>query len=113
MSGIAGRGVLIDFQRFAAARGIAFMPGERYGITAEQLQAAADWQGLRFQTGDILLLRTGWIERLAGLSLGNTSRVSLMILRTFSFFTHSMAWRSETWVETCVTIKRSEASIIV
>ena len=60
--GIAGRGVLLDFQRYAAHHGIAFRPGERYGITAEQLQAAADWQGLGFQTGDILLLRTGWIE---------------------------------------------------
>jgi hypothetical protein len=59
--GIAGRGVLIDFQRFAASHGIAFMPGERHGITAEQLQAAADWHGISFQTGDILLLRTGWI----------------------------------------------------
>ncbi|MGH9940560.1 MAG: cyclase family protein [Blastocatellia bacterium] len=66
--GIAGRGVLIDFQCFAAARGIAFTPGERYGITAEQMQAAADWQGLRFQTGDILLLRTGWIEWYGGLN---------------------------------------------
>jgi hypothetical protein len=60
--GIAGRGVLIDFQRFAATHNIAFAPGKRYGITAEQLQAAADWQGLRFQTGDILLVRTGWVE---------------------------------------------------
>ncbi|HEX5086065.1 MAG TPA: cyclase family protein [Blastocatellia bacterium] len=60
--GIAGRGVLIDFGRFAAAHGIAFDPGERYGITAEQLQSAADWQGLQFQTGDILILRTGWVE---------------------------------------------------
>ncbi|HKX30203.1 MAG TPA: cyclase family protein [Blastocatellia bacterium] len=60
--GIAGRGVLIDFPRFAARHGLDFTPGERYAITAEQLQAAADWQGLSFQTGDILLLRTGWIE---------------------------------------------------
>ncbi|MCI0391152.1 MAG: cyclase family protein [Acidobacteria bacterium] len=60
--GIAGRGVLIDFPRFAAARGIPFTLGARYGITPEQLQAAADWQGVSFQTGDILLLRTGWIE---------------------------------------------------
>jgi hypothetical protein len=66
--GIAGRGVLIDFPRFAAAHGIAFNPGERYGITPEQLQAAADWQGLRFQIGDILLMRTGWIEWYSGLS---------------------------------------------
>jgi kynurenine formamidase len=60
--GIAGRGVLIDFPRFATANGIEFTLGARYGITPGQLQAAADWQGLRFQTGDILLLRTGWIE---------------------------------------------------
>lgn len=73
--GIAGRGVLIDFGRFAAHHGIAFNPGERYGITAEQLQAAADWQGLRFQTGDILLLRTGWIEWYC--SLDEESRTQL------------------------------------
>lgn len=59
--GIAGRGVLIDFPRFAASHGIAYTPAPRYGITAGQLQAAADWQGLKFATGDILLLRTGWI----------------------------------------------------
>jgi hypothetical protein len=59
--GIAGRGVLIDFPRFAAAHGVAFTLGARYGIGAAQMQAAADWQGLRFQTGDILLVRTGWI----------------------------------------------------
>ena len=66
--GIAGRGVLIDFARFAAAHNIAFAPGEGSGITADQLQAAADWQGLKFQTGDILLLRTGWIEWYSGLN---------------------------------------------
>jgi kynurenine formamidase len=66
--GIAGRGVLVDFRRFAAAHGIAYSPGERYAITPAQLQAAADWQGLQFQTGDILLLRTGWIEWYDGLS---------------------------------------------
>jgi Putative cyclase len=60
--GIAGRGVLVDFKRFADHSGIPFTPGDRYGITAEQLQAAADWQGIQFQTGDILVMRTGWIE---------------------------------------------------
>jgi hypothetical protein len=60
--GIAGRGVLVDYARFAAVHNIAFKPGERWPITAEQIKAAADWQGVRFETGDILLLRTGWIE---------------------------------------------------
>src|SRR5262245_9998308 len=60
--GIAGRGVLIDFQRFAGRHGIAFTPGAWYGIAPDQLQAAAEWQGVQFQPGDILLMRTGWIE---------------------------------------------------
>ena len=59
--GIAGRGVLLDFPRFAAHHGIAFAPEERCALTAEQLQAAADWQGIQFQVGDVLLLRTGWV----------------------------------------------------
>jgi Putative cyclase len=73
--GIAGRGVLLDFKRFAAHSGIPFTPGERYGITAEQLQAAADWQGIRFQTGDILIMRTGWIEWYC--SLNEEQRIQL------------------------------------
>ena len=32
------------------------------GISASQLEEAAKWQGLSFEVGDILLLRTGWIE---------------------------------------------------
>ena len=60
--GIAGRGVLIDFARFAVAEGLDYSAGSRYGITATQLKAAAQWQGVTFEVGDILLLRTGWIE---------------------------------------------------
>ena len=73
--GIAGRGVLIDFRRFADAHGIQYSPGVRYGITAEQMQAAADWQGVKFQPGDILLLRVGWIEWYQ--SLSETERAQL------------------------------------
>lgn len=74
--GIAGRGVLVDFARFAVEHGIAFTPGERYCITAEQVQAAAEWQGVSFQTGDILLLRTGWIEWYSGLDEAQRERVA-------------------------------------
>jgi hypothetical protein len=74
--GVAGRGVLIDFPRFAAASGIAFPLGARYGITPEQLYAAAGWQGVRFQTGDILLLRTGWIEYYRALNQEQRARLA-------------------------------------
>jgi len=74
--GIAGRGVLIDFRRYAAAHGIEYSPGERYAITVGQLQAAADWQGLSFQTGDILILRTGWIEWYNGLNADQRTQIA-------------------------------------
>jgi hypothetical protein len=73
--GIAGRGVLIDYARYCAANEIAFAPNEATAITAEQLQAAADWQGVKFQTGDILVLRIGWIGWY--LSLSHDERVAL------------------------------------
>lgn len=66
--GIAGRGVLIDYLRFARHHGLDFAPGKRSPIMAEQIEAAAQWQGVKFQTGDILLLRTGWIEWYCALS---------------------------------------------
>ncbi|MEP7272657.1 MAG: cyclase family protein [Acidobacteriota bacterium] len=74
--GIAGRGVLIDFPRFAAAHGIAYAPAPRFGISASQLRAAADWQRLRFDAGDILLLRTGWIEWYNSLDPGARMQVA-------------------------------------
>jgi len=74
--GVAGRGVLIDFPRFAAANGIEFTLGARYGISARQLQAAADWQGVSFQTGDILLLRTGWIEWYSSLNKAQRTQIA-------------------------------------
>ncbi len=74
--GVAGRGVLIDFPRFAAAQGISFTLGERYGITPEQMQAAAEWQGVGFNPGDILLLRTGWIEWYSALNKEQRSNLS-------------------------------------
>ncbi len=59
--GIAGRGVLLDYARWAAARGIAYSPGDRHEITAAALQTVAQDQGVAFQVGDILLVRSGWI----------------------------------------------------
>ncbi|MFN0119469.1 MAG: cyclase family protein [Blastocatellia bacterium] len=59
--GLAGRGVLIDFQRYAAANGIDFAPNRRSEITAEQMEDAARWQGSGFESGDVLTLHTGWV----------------------------------------------------
>ncbi|MBP1325986.1 kynurenine formamidase [Leucobacter exalbidus] len=58
VGGIAGRGVLIDV---AAAKGVAMLPAG-YVITAADLQLALDAQGTVLETGDLVLIRTGWLE---------------------------------------------------
>ncbi|MGX1932014.1 cyclase family protein [Microbacterium resistens] len=58
VGGIAGRGVLIDV---AASKGEDPLPAG-YVITAADLQQALEAQGVELQTGDMVLIRTGWME---------------------------------------------------
>lgn len=60
--GIAGRGVLVDFARWAKANGVDANPATSFAISPAQFQEAARAQGVTFQPGDILLFRTGWTE---------------------------------------------------
>ncbi len=60
--GIAGRGILLDYRRWAMAEGRSYSPGERHEITVQELQAVAAAQNVQFQPGDILVVRSGWIE---------------------------------------------------
>jgi kynurenine formamidase len=60
--GLAGRGVLVDFARWAKANGVAAAPHTNYKITVAQFTEAARSQGVQFQMGDVLLFRTGWME---------------------------------------------------
>lgn len=59
--GIAGRGVLLDYARWAAANGIAYSPGDRHAIGADELRAVAAAQRVGFMEGDILVVRSGWV----------------------------------------------------
>jgi kynurenine formamidase len=54
--GVIGRGVLLDIAR---QRGVDWLQAGEI-ITADDLQAAADSQGVAVGAGDILLFRTGW-----------------------------------------------------
>lgn len=60
--GIAGRAVLLDYRRWTLSQGITYSPGESHIIKASELEAVAKAQGVEFQTGDIFIMRTGWIE---------------------------------------------------
>lgn len=58
VGGITGRGVLIDV---AAAKGLDKLePG--YVVTAADLRETLAAQGVELQTGDLALVRTGWLE---------------------------------------------------
>lgn len=59
LGAIVGRGVLLDM---AAHLETDALPAG-YCITGEDLQACADRQGTDLHSGDILLVRTGWLER--------------------------------------------------
>lgn len=52
------RGVLLDI---AALKGVDVLPGA-YAITAADLAAAEERQGVRVREGDAVLVRTGWIR---------------------------------------------------
>jgi kynurenine formamidase len=58
-AGIVGRAVLLDVERFLAARGEVLRPDARREITAAELEAVAAAAGVSVGPGDILLLRTG------------------------------------------------------
>lgn len=60
--GIVGRGILLDYSRWAEKQGIQYSPIERHGISEKDLEAVAAWQGTTFRQGDILLIRSGFVK---------------------------------------------------
>ncbi|EXJ65477.1 hypothetical protein A1O7_01818 [Cladophialophora yegresii CBS 114405] len=66
--GLVGRGILLDYKEYAAAKGIKYSPFENHTITIEDLEAVAKHQGTEFKFGDILLVRTGFTDDLGSAS---------------------------------------------
>jgi hypothetical protein len=73
--GIAGRAVLLDIARWSARQGAPLDPGHRAEFSAQQLATVAAEQKVTLQIGDILLVRTGWIDWY--LRLDRTERINL------------------------------------
>jgi kynurenine formamidase len=65
--GIVGRAVLIDLPRHLERRGEQLDVRSRYLVTGAQLEEIAAAQGVAFEAGDVLLLRTGWMGWYLGL----------------------------------------------
>ncbi|KAF7198515.1 hypothetical protein HII31_00254 [Pseudocercospora fuligena] len=67
--GIATRGVLLDWARYAEDEGIDYSPFERHSIPLWQLKEVAARQHVEFRGGDVLIIRTGWIKKYRALTL--------------------------------------------
>ena len=72
--GIAGRFVLADIDRHRRDAGKPLRATESDAITAEEVEATLDAQGIRLEPGDILLLRFGWISWWSGASEADVRR---------------------------------------
>lgn len=65
--GLVGRGVLLDVARYREAQGRPLAPDASDPIEIDDLTGTADAQGVELRTGDVLLIRTGWIAWYRGL----------------------------------------------
>lgn len=66
--GLVGRGVLIDYKRYADANGIKYDPFSDHRITTKEIETIAKEEGVTFKSGDVIIVRTGFTEGLTGLS---------------------------------------------
>jgi putative cyclase len=60
--GLVTRGILLDVKGYFEASGRELVPDERHGITPAELDLVAQWEGVSPRQGDIVLVRTGWLE---------------------------------------------------
>jgi kynurenine formamidase len=65
--GIVARGVLLDVARHQTSKGRPFAANERFVITTALLDEVAVAESVTIETGDVLLVRTGWTGWYAGL----------------------------------------------
>jgi kynurenine formamidase len=76
--GIVARGLLLDVGRMLAEEGTVLDPFEFFPIGADLLERTAERQGDELRPGDVLLVRTGWLE--AYLELDHEHRERLAAL---------------------------------
>lgn len=71
--GIVGRGILVDFVRYASHHGISYDPLSNYAISLAQIKAMLQEESVVPRPGDILLVRSGvskWIIAMTPSSIG-------------------------------------------
>lgn len=76
--GIAGRGVLIDYASWAKEKNIPYERFAKHGIPLRDVKAIARVQNLDFRTGDVLFLRTGYVQAYKALTPDKRKEVAAL-----------------------------------
>ena len=74
--GIVGRGVLLDVVRARRERGEELDAFAGESISAVELQAVADTQGVALARGDVVCVRMGWLSAYRGLDRAGREEIS-------------------------------------
>lgn len=77
--GIVGRGILLDFHTWRLKNNITHTPFEATSIPLSQLQACATDQGVEFKFGDILIVRSGYLDAYDKQSRQELERLSKVV----------------------------------
>ncbi|KAH7071571.1 putative cyclase-domain-containing protein [Paraphoma chrysanthemicola] len=93
--GVVGRGVLIDYASFAKAKQTSISHFAPHAITLADILAIAQEQGTEFRTGDILLLRTGYVE--AYRTLGSRRKIEVASIKEWCGLGQSKATTEWLW----------------
>ena len=66
--GLVGRGVFLDVPHYFEKRGEKLDPNKRFPIRGDLMEAIAKQENVKFEPGDIMLLRTGWMRWYLGIT---------------------------------------------
>ena len=72
--GIMTRGVLVDVEHWVKTNGGTVSPGEAFTVTPPMLQEVLDSQKVTIRKGDVLLIRTGYLEAFRAATAQEQSR---------------------------------------
>jgi kynurenine formamidase len=95
--GIVARGVLLDLARTAAEAGRSYDPASSYAFTVEDIEAARKAASIEFRPGDILVLRTGFVERYGSLPADERTRIADRTVMTACGIEHSETMARFLW----------------
>src|SRR5271166_4268386 len=95
--GIAGRGVLADVERWRASAGRPIDPGTPDEISVEDLRSTLEAQGTEVRTGDLLLIRTGWVSWYRTLDVAGRAEVATKSLRSSCGLTKGRSTAEALW----------------